>query len=83
MYLVWFSPLLPNFRLHKPLWTVSVHIKNTGSRYGGDVSCGASSSETRKLTLALESTTLYWLPQGRKFTTTRSKGIPDRPPSAR
>ena len=25
------------FRLHKPLWTVSVHIKNTGSLYGGEV----------------------------------------------
>jgi len=28
---------LPNLRLHKPLWAVNVHIKNVGSRYGGEV----------------------------------------------
>ena len=30
------------FRLHKPLWTVSVHITNTGSLYGGEVRWCAS-----------------------------------------
>ena len=24
------------FRLHQPLWTVNVHINNTGSLYGGE-----------------------------------------------